>query len=449
MKRQAIGFLLLFSLVFSISAQKAQIAHVDATEANLRKHIEYLASDKLEGRRTGEHGAMLAADYIADQFKKIGLRSRMASASGKPGFLQAFPGKGDRPDKRVIGYNVVGILDGTDPKLKNEAIVIGAHYAHLGHGGEGSLAPNSTDIHHGADDNASGTAAVIEMARQFSAERKNKRTIIFIAFSGEEEGLFGSKYYVNNPVFPIEKTVAMINLDMVGRLHDDKLTIGGIGTSSEWTDLLNTKNKRSIFDAGLTGTKQNGTTQFIIAPVATSEIFKLQLNEDGFGPSDHSSFYGKKISVLFFFTGTHLDYHKPSDTADKINYDGEARVISYITSIAKAIGQNSVRPTYKVAKSPASPGGGRVGITITLGTIPSYTDSTDGMVIDGVRDDSPAAKTGLKANDKIVKLAGQDINNIQDYTKVLGTMKAGEDYEIVIIRGAEHLTLKITPVKRP
>jgi len=446
MKKQVSSFLLLLSFVASVSAQKAQVASTDPTQQNLRKNIEYLASDKLAGRRTGETGATEASGYIANQFAKLHLKPGMHSPNGKATYLQSFPyNKTNAP--AVTGYNVVGILEGTDRELKKQAIVIGAHYDHLGHGGEGSLAPNSADIHHGADDNASGTAAVIEMARQFSTERKNKRTIIFIAFSGEEEGLFGSKYYVNNPVFPIEKTVAMINLDMVGRLHDDKLTIGGIGTASEWKDLLNTKNKRSIFDAGLTGTKQSGTTQFIIAPVTTSEIFKLQLNEDGFGPSDHSSFYGKKIPVLFFFTGTHLDYHKPSDTADKINYDGEAKVISYITAIVKAIDQNPVKPTYTVAKSTATSGGGRAGITITLGTIPSYTDSTDGMVIDGVRDDSPAAKTGLKANDKIVKLAGQDINNIQDYTKVLGTMKAGEDYEIVIIRGAEHLTLKITPVK--
>lgn len=439
---------LFLALALSFSAQTVQVARSDATEVKLRKHIEYLASDKLEGRLTGTPGAMLAADYIADQFKKIGLRPGMAPASGNPGFHQAFPGKGDTPDKRVIGYNVVGILDGSDPRLRKEAFLIGAHYDHLGHGGDGSLAPNSYDTHHGADDNASGTAAIIEMARAFAKDKKNKRTLIFIAFSGEEEGLFGSKYYANNPVFPIENTVSMINLDMVGRLHDDKLTIGGTGTASEWKDLLNTKNKRSVFDAGLTKTKQNGTTQFIIAPTATSEIFNLQLNEDGFGPSDHSSFYTKKIPVLFFFTGTHLDYHKPSDTADKINYEGEARVISYITAIVTAIDQNPMRPTYTVAKSTAMPGGGRAGITITLGTIPSYTDSTDGMVIDGVRDDSPAAKAGLKANDKIIKLAGHDINNVEDYTKVLGLMKAGDDYEIVIIRGRERLTLKITPVKR-
>lgn len=439
MKRQFFSVLLLLSLALAASAQTAQVAHSDAVQQNLRTKIAYLASDKLEGRRTGEPGATKAADYIAKQFAKLKLKPGMHDANGKATYLQPFPGKAAAPDKSVTGYNVIGILDGTDKQLKNEAIVIGAHYDHLGHGGDGSLAVNSTDIHHGADDNASGTAAIIELARQFAKEKKNKRTIIFIAFSGEEEGLFGSKYYVNNPVFPIENTIAMINLDMVGRLKDDKLTIGGIGTASEWKELVSAKDR-------VTFETHNGTPNTTFS--GSMNIFTLQLNEDGFGPSDHSSFYTKKVPVLFFFTGTHLDYHKPSDTADKINYEGEEKVINYVTSIARSIDQNPMKPTYTVAKSPTPTGGGRAGISITLGTIPSYTDSTDGMVIDGVRDASPAARAGLKANDKIVKLAGKGINNVQDYTRVLGEMKADVEYEIVIIRGAERMTLKIVPVKR-
>ncbi len=431
MKRHTFSFLLLLSLVFSVSAQKAQVASSSAVETNLRAHIEYLASDKLEGRRTGEPGANMAADYVAKMFAEVGLKPGARSANGKADYKQLFPyvtgvelaktgnafsaeltengkrmksdslsvkpvgfspngsvsnvpvvfvgygivsaeskyddydldGEGidvkgkvvlvfdgnpdnDNPHspfgrfdlrtkaliakekgavgmlvisreekfeddrltrmgydqslgeaavptfivsrdaagkifggnetdlkfvekvtatfkdkaknirigfrdtepvvsfkvdlikKQVPAYNVVGILPGRDAKLKDEAIVIGAHYDHLGHGGSGSLAANSTEIHHGADDNASGTAAIIEMARQFAKEKNNKRTIIFIAFSGEEEGLFGSQFYVNNPVFPLDKTIAMINLDMVGRLKDDNLTIGGMGTASEWKDLV-------------------------------------------------------------------------------------------------------------------------------------------------------------------------------------------------------------------
>lgn len=436
MKRPLLGFVLLLSFVLSVSAQRAGIAKYDSVEANLRRHVEYLASDKLGGRRTGEAGASAAAAYVAGMFAKFKLRPGALLANGKPGYMQPFPGKALTPDKPATGYNVIGILDGTDKQLKNEAIVIGAHYDHLGHGGEGSLAPNSTDTHHGADDNASGTAAIIELARYFTLLKHNQRTIIFIAFSGEEEGLFGSKFYVNNPVFPIENTVAMLNLDMVGRLKDDKLTIGGMGTAAEWNVLVRRENED--ISVLVPETKR----------AAYINSFSLQLNEDGFGPSDHSSFYGKKIPVLFFFTGTHLDYHKPTDTADKINYDGVGKVAALVSQITHAIDKRLQRLTYTVAKSPTPTGAGRAGISITLGTIPSYTDSTDGMVIDGVRDDSPAAKAGLKANDKIVKLAGQVVNSVQDYTKILGDMKAGEEYEIVVVRGGDRMMLKITPVKR-
>jgi S1-C subfamily serine protease len=167
------------------------------------------------------------------------------------------------------------------------------------------------------------------------------------------------------------------------------------------------------------------------------------LNEDGFGPSDHSSFYGKKIPVLFFFTGTHVDYHKPSDTADKINYSGLERVAEYVAAIARSIDETPIRPTYAVAKSSGPMGQVRLGVS--LGTIPSYGDTTDGMILDGVRDNTPASKAGLKAGDKIVKLAGKDVRNAMDYTYVLGSMKPGEEYEVELIRGTERMTLKIIP----
>ncbi|MBK8466054.1 MAG: M28 family peptidase [Chloracidobacterium sp.] len=465
MKKQLFSYLLLLSFVFSVSAQRAQVTKPSAVEANLRRHIEYLASDKLEGRRTGEKGAALAAKYIADQFAKVKLKPGALGSNGKASYLQPFSytpvrdphgsspaTESSSPAKRRDTANVIGILPGTDPILKNEAIVIGAHYDHLGYGGSGSLATNLTQIHHGADDNASGTAAIIELARQFAGRNPhdskgaftNKRTLIFIAFSGEEEGLFGSNFYVNNPVFPLDKTVAMINLDMVGRLNDNKLTIGGIGTASEWKDLTNEKNSLggtvSSIWTGRNGSKSENS--FALGPWN----FALQLNEDGFGPSDHSSFYGKKIPVLFFFTGTHNDYHKPSDTAEKINYDGLLSIVNYVQSIAKAVDQNPQRPTYTVAKS--SNTGGRTGFNISLGTIPNYGDSTDGMLIDGVRDGSPAAKAGVKAGDKVVKLANRDIKNVMDYTDTLVDMKAGEEYEIVVLRGGEKLTMKIVPIKR-
>jgi len=345
--------------------------------------------------------------------------------------------------RAVDAYNVIGILEGSDPQLKNEAIIIGAHYDHLGHGGSGSLAANSTEIHHGADDNASGTTAVIELARQFAKEKRPKRTLIFMTFGGEEEGLLGSKFYVNNPAWPLEKTVAMINLDMVGRLNENKLTVGGIGTATEWNDVIQAANNPTI-RLGQTGSLFGNITKSN-EPVKSNEtaLFALQLNQDGFGPSDHSSFYGKNIPVLFFFTGTHADYHKPSDTADKINYLGLQRIILLVRDVARSVAQSPTRPTYAVAKSSGQMG--QVRLSVSLGTIPSYGDTTDGMILDGVRDNSPASKAGLKAGDKIVKLAGKDVRNAMDYTYVLGSMKAGEEYEIELIRGTERMTLKIIP----
>jgi hypothetical protein len=321
--------------------------------------------------------------------------------------------------RAVPAYNVVGVIEGNDPKLKREYIVIGAHYDHLGHGGESSLAPNSSDIHHGADDNASGTAGLLELARIFSSQRGQlRRSLIFVAFSAEESGLIGSKAYVNNPAAPLADTVAMINLDMIGRMRENKLSVGGIGTSPEFRKLVESLN--------------NG--------------FTLQLSEDGFGPSDHSSFYAKQIPVLFFFSGTHEDYHKPSDTADKINYEGEAKIVGFVAEIARAIDRGDARPTYAVARSQSS--GRATGFRVYLGTVPNYAESNDGMLLDAVRDDSPAAKAGLKAGDKIIKLAGREIKNVYDYTYALGEMKPDQEYEVEVARGGERLKMKLTPQAR-
>lgn len=318
----------------------------------------------------------------------------------------------------VPAYNVVGMLEGSDPLLKNEVIIIGAHYDHLGRGGEGSLAPSSGEIHHGADDNASGTAGVLELARLFTTQ-KPKRTIVFMAFGGEEEGLLGSNYYVNHPLLPLANTVAMINMDMIGRMKDHRLVIGGVGTAKEWRDIM---------------------------AADTDKSFQLTLNEDGFGPSDHSSFYAKQIPVLFFWTGTHNDYHKPSDTFEKINYDDEALILKMVARIVNQLDGADKRLTYTTAKSDAAPRTG--GFRVYLGTIPSYADSNDGLLIDGVRDDSPAAKAGLKAGDRIVKIGTRGIKNVYDYTAALGEMKAGEEYVVEVVRGTERLTLKLKPEAR-
>jgi len=376
-------------------------------------------------------------------------------------------------------FNVVGILPGGDPKLKEEAIVIGAHYDHLGRGGEGSLAPREGDIHHGADDNASGVAGLLELARMLSSPQtaKARRTIVFIAFSGEEEGLLGSDYYVNHPLVPLQNTVAMINMDMIGRLKDQKLIIGGLGTAPEWRSIIESENSAENMrtaainevlsqpvsaDVSLKVDLKDSSPGLPLIlgsngqAVVTASLpglsptygapFTLTLNEDGYGPSDHSSFYAKKIPVLFFWTGTHDDYHKPSDTADKINYEGEARIVSFVYRIARDIDKPDKRPTYTVAKSDSQ--GRSTGFRVYLGTIPNYADANDGLKLDGVRDDSPAAKAGLKAGDKVVKLAGREVKNVYDYTYALGEMKAGQEYEIEVVRDGQRLTMKITPEAR-
>jgi Zn-dependent M28 family amino/carboxypeptidase len=390
------------------------------------------------------------------------------------------------------------VLEGSDPKLKDEVIVIGAHYDHLGRGGEGSLAPKEGEIHHGADDNASGTAGLLELARLFSQEReKVRRTIVFVAFGGEEEGLIGSSYYVEHPARPLAETVAMINMDMVGRLKDDALTIGGVGTSPQWREWIKdanegykitinrealglgapkdsngdgaTRGQGAPQDSSKQGTPQDpskqtpdatpsqktgdatpivimGTNGQTVATATPAAIFTLRLNEDGYGPSDQSSFYSKKIPVLFFFTGAHEDYHKPSDTADKINYEGEATVLQFVRDIVYDLQAADKRPDFTLAK--AETNSRSTSFRVSLGTIPSYAESSDGLKLDGVREGSPAEKAGLKAGDKVVKLAGRDVRNVYDYTQALSEMKAGQDYEVVVVRDGQRLTLKITPAVR-
>ena len=253
--------------------------------------------------------------------------------------------------------NVVGLLQVTDT-TNAEYLVIGAHYDHLGWGGEGSgsLAPDKHEIHNGADDNASGTGGIIELARMLSAQRGAlRRNVIFISFSGEEEGLFGSAYYVKHPPMKLNNAITMINLDMVGRLKDKTLTVQGTGTSSRWDSVL---------------TQYNSDSTFV-----------LKFVKDGFGPSDHSSFYGANIPVLFFFTGIHEDYHKPSDHADKINYSGESLVIHYVKNVAIDIDDHPGRPDYLKTQTLPSAGNESRGFRVYVGTVPDYSETTTGMKI--------------------------------------------------------------------
>jgi len=312
-------------------------------------------------------------------------------------------------------------VESENPVYKNEYIVIGAHYDHLGMGGRGSLSSSKEpEIHNGADDNASGTSTVMELAQKFSANKKSlKRSIIFMTFSGEEMGLLGSAHFVKSPTIPLDKVVAMYNLDMVGRLNEESsLTVYGTGTSPIWKDLLNDKN--SYYN------------------------FKLNFIDDGFGPSDHSSFYSKDIPVLFYFTGTHSDYHKPSDDFDKINYTGMEKIGRFVYEMADAVNQKDDKIAF--TKTKGEPRDRRRDATprVYVGTVPDMSTQADGFKLSGVSDGSPAEKAGLKAGDIIIKFGGKDVKNIYDYMYAIQDHKPGEEVDVIVKRGEEEITLKVT-----
>lgn len=313
-------------------------------------------------------------------------------------------------------HNVIGVLEGEGP-LSDETIVIGAHYDHVGYGGQGSLAPDSREVHNGADDNASGTVALIELARRFgSRETAPPRRLVFIAFTAEELGLIGSAHYVKNPVFPLDKTVAMFNMDMVGRLEEDKLTVFGTGTSSRWKSLV-------ISEGEAAG-------------------FKLSLQPEGFGPSDHSSFYGKKIPVLHFFTGTHADYHRPTDDVEKINVDGIERVVGTIESIIRTTLNTDEEPDYIQIKQRANIS--RSGSRPYFGSIPDFASEGKGYGISGVGPGSPADKGGLKGGDRIIQIGEIKINSLDDFDLALRRFSAGDAVEVVVLRGDKEVKTKVT-----
>lgn len=321
--------------------------------------------------------------------------------------------------------NVIGVLEGAGP-LAEETIIIGAHYDHLGFGGSGSLAMGSHDIHNGADDNASGTALMLELARRI-ARRADPlpRRVVFMAFSGEERGLLGSRHYVNNPLYPLDKTVTMLNFDMVGRLNpSDELIVFGTGTSPGFTEL--------------------------VKALADSQTLKPTIIEGTqmqFNASDHASFYYKDIPVLFSFTGTHAEYHRPADDTDLINFSGMARIADYAELLLLDIARRPIRPTFvKLKGTGASPGpvSASRGSGAYLGTRPAYGAEEKGVKLDGVAEGSPAEKAGLKGGDLIVKFDGKEIANIEDFMEGLSRHKPGDSIDIVVLREGKETPLKAT-----
>jgi hypothetical protein len=537
-------WLLLFT--FQIThAQKIKKAD-KVTLANLQMHINYLADDKLQGRRTGSNGEKLAYEYIVDQFSKTGAAAKgenntflqefevndgkainpsthfiingndlqvnkdffplafcpnksfeatsalVLQESGGPWFYDLkdliesnknnphfdladaikdkaialrkrgagalivynssaaedglkFDGKSkatpiDIPvvyvskevknkflkdetatldikmkilmeEKKRTGHNVLGFIDN---KAAN-TIIIGAHYDHLGYGEDHSSLYTGTEpaIHNGADDNASGIAAMIELIRLLKASKYKNNNYLFIAFSGEELGLYGSKYFTEHPVIDLAKVNYMINMDMLGRLSDSThaITIGGYGTSPTWGELIPSKDK----------------------------FFVIKLDSSGTGPSDHTSFYRKDIPVLFFFTGLHSDYHKPSDDADKINYIGELQVLKFIYDVIEATDKKGKLAFTKTREVPMS----KTSLKVTLGIMPDYTYNGTGVRVDGVSEGKIAQKAGIKAGDVLVQLDDYKFTDVETYMEALSKFKKGDPAKVKLKRGKEEMSFDI------
>lgn len=316
--------------------------------------------------------------------------------------------------------NIVALVEGSDPILKDEYLVLGAHYDHLGFGGpgSGSRRPDTIAIHNGADDNASGSAAILEIIEKIKANATDfRRSIIFVAFGAEEMGLIGSKYFTENPLVPIDKIKFMFNLDMVGRFDDENksISIGGTGTAKELPELIT--NELQSFD------------------------LKATLSPEGFGPSDHASFYAKDIPVMFLFTGIHDDYHTPEDDWDKINYEGQKIISDFTYSIIKTIANLDNSLEYQEA-GPKERSNETRKFKVTLGIMPDVAASDGkGLRVDGVIPDRPAHYAGIKKGDVIIAMDGKEIGDIYDYMNRLSSFKEGQRINVEVMRGEEKVIL--------
>ncbi len=381
-------------------------------ENKIKEDVSFLADDKLEGRQTGTPGELKAAEYIQNRFKELGL-----TAKGTNGFYQDFTFKPktnpheevtftENEDGTITGRNVIGFLDNN----AENTIIIGAHFDHLGYGGDGSLYRDSIKaIHNGADDNASGVAVMLNLISKLRAKNTNNN-YLFMAFSGEEMGLLGSNYFVKNPTVDTKAVSYMINMDMVGRLKDSALAVYGTGTSPLFKQTLKSHNNN----------------------------FKLIQKESGVGPSDHTSFYLADIPVLHFFTGQHSDYHKPSDDVATLNYDGMATISNYIFNIITDLNDNG-KLAFRKTKSEKA----QVRFKVGLGVIPDYMFDGKGMRIDGISEDKPAQKAGLQKGDVVTELGTKKVTDMMSYMKALAVFKKGDKTTVIVNRKGKEVTAVI------
>ena len=409
-----IVFLFLLAVIMSCKNEPK------SAENKIKEDVSFLADDKLEGRQTGTQGEILASEYLIKRFETIGLEPK-----GTDGYLQSFSFKPKtdphsevefttNADSTITGNNVIGFINNN----AKQTIVIGAHYDHLGFGGEGSLYRDKDKaIHNGADDNASGVAVMLNLADRLKikndkAEIKDKNNYLFMAFSGEEMGLLGSNYFSKNPTIDAKTINYMINMDMVGRMKaDSTLAVYGTGTSPMFKQTLK----------------------------ANNEKFKLVENESGVGPSDHTSFYLIDIPVLHFFTGQHEDYHKPSDDSEKLNYEGMNLISDYIYSIISDLDDNGELAFRKTKNESEETPRFKVG----LGVVPDYLYDGKGMRIDGTREDTPAFAAGLQKGDIVIKLGDSTITDMMSYMRALSVFDNGDDANITVKRGEETIETKV------
>ena len=407
---------------FRTRKKSAPVTAVDA--ARIGADVAWLADDAREGRATGTPGNDAAAAWLAARYESLGI------APGVPGYLQRFTARpaahaGGAGGAALPTQNVVATIPGTDPALRGQWVVIGAHYDHLGRSTFGAADPQAGDaIRNGADDNASGTAAVLELA-QMLRRRPLRRSVMFVHFSGEEQGLLGSQHFVEASPVPLDSVQAMVNFDMVGRLTNGRLIVNGVATAAELRAILDSANA-------------HGTPPLDVTA-----------NPDGFGPSDHSSFFARNIPVLHFFTNVHADYHAATDDADKVDAAGTARVVLLAWRMVREIGDRELRLNFRRGtQAPPSMGAG-AGRDVWLGSVPDMAAGTvKGLRLAGITPGSPAEQAGLAAGDVIVEFDGKPVTDLYTYSDALYARQPGDKVKIVFLRDAERREVEVTLGRR-
>jgi len=390
--------------------------------SELRADVETLTSEAFGGRETGSEGERQAAEWLSASFAGFGLTPKGDSSAFQTFRYKPHPPMQMHGDttkhlgmalvKEIVGQNVLYHLNGANPTKSKPTGVVGAHYDHLGYGDENSLFRGEPTIHYGADDNASGVAVMLELAERFAKSPADDH-LLFAGFSGEEKGLWGSNQFCETPTIPLESIRYMINMDMVGRLRGDTLAVYGTGTTPDWMKILESCNEEG----------------FVLVP-----------SESGVGPSDHTSFYLEDIPVLHFFTGQHRDYHRPTDTADKLNYEGMARIANFIERLMRKLDATAELPFTATADqdSESTPS-----FKVTLGVVPDYLYSGEGMRIDGLTEGRPASNAGMKRGDIVVQMDTLKIVDMMTYMQALGKYEEGQTASVDVLRDGETITLEV------